>query len=384
MRTDAHITTRGRQLAAVISTIAVYGLTAGLGYPLISLNLEARGVDASLIGLNAAMLALAMLLLSPVMPGLIARFGFRPLVLVALSTETLCFVVLPLSENLWFWMLVRATMGASATVLFIAAETWVNEVAEDNSRGRVIGLYITALSLAFAMGPLLIPLTGYLGWLPFLTAAGLLLLAGLPMLAAGNTARTASEQPASGLLGFVRQAPVLCGAVLLFAFIDGSAMPLLPVYGLELGYGAAEAAIFVTVRAIGGVCFQFPMGWLADRYDRRRLMIGCVAGALACTLALPFCSANPLLLWPLLFVWGGLSTAVYTVAMVLLGQRYRGRDLATGNAAFGVMFGIGTLCGPIAGGAAMSALGPQALPGVITVAALVFLAFAMARGGLRR
>lgn len=384
MRTSGHTSTRGRQLTAVISTIAVYGLTIGLGFPLISLNLEARGVDASLIGLNASMLALAMLLLSPFMPGLIARFGFRPLVLFALLTETLCFAVLPASDSLWFWMLIRAVMGASATALFIAAETWVNEVAEDGTRGRVIAIYITALSLAFALGPLLIPLTGFQGWLPFLTAAGLMLLAGLPMLAAGGATKTASEQAASGLLGFVRGAPVLCGAVLLVAVVDGAVMPLLPVYGLELDYSANEAAIFVTVRAAGGVCLQFPIGWLADRYNRRKLMVGCVTASLACTLAMPLCSPHPTLLWPLLFVWGGLSTAVYTVSMVLLGERFRGRELATGNAAFGVMFGIGTLGGPIAGGAAMSALGPQALPGVIAAAAAIFLVFVLVRGRLRR
>lgn len=368
---------RTRILAAVISCISVYGLTAGLGYPLISLSLEARGVSPGLIGLNAAMLALAMLTLSPMIPGLIARFGFRPLVASSLVIEALCFLALPVSLNLWFWMAVRAVMGASATVLFVAAETWVNETASDASRGRVVGIYVTMLSLTFALGPLMIPALGFEGWTPFLAAAILLMVAGIPLLLIDSTARSTAEQSTGGLLGFLRAAPLLCGAVLLFAFTEGAGLALLPVYGREISFGADAAALLITVRAAGSVCMQYPIGWLADRVDRRRLMLlSATAGAVGAA-ALPFCTAVPALFWPVLFLWGGLSVGVYTLAMVLLGENFQGRDLATGNAAFGMLWGIGSLTGPVAGGVVMTALGPHALPGLIALGFVVFLVVAL-------
>ena len=370
---------RLRLLIAVISSIGVYGLTSGLSYPLISLNLEARGVNPGLIGLNAAMLALAMLTLSPLVPGLIARLGFRPLVLGALLIEASCFAVLPLSDSLAFWMAMRALMGASATVLFIVAETWLNELADDSSRGRVIGIYVTALSLSFALGPLLIPLTGFTGWLPFLTAAGLLLAAGLPLLFAHSGIRPPAQRAASGLLAFVRGAPLLCGSVLLFAFAEGAALALLPVYGLRLGYDAHQAAALVAVRAAGSVFLQYPIGWLADRYDRRRLLLLSALAGLSGALALPFCSALPVAFWIVLFFWGGLSVGVYTLAMVLLGESFQGRELATGNAAFGIMWGFGSLSGPLVGGAAVSIVGGHGLPLVIAAATAIFLLFARGR-----
>lgn len=375
MSASASGTGQMRPLVAIISTISVYGLTAGLGFPLISLNLEARGVSETLIGANAAMLAFAMLALSPLAPALIARFGFRRLVLSALVVEALCFAALPIKFDLIYWMAIRVIMGASATVLFVAAETWVNEITSDAQRGRVIGVYVTVLSATFALGPLLIPLFGYEGWLPFLVAAGMLTLAGLPLLWASSKPQERDDPGTASLLGFIRTAPGLCGAVLLFAFIEGAALALLPVYGLRLEFSPNEAAIIVTVRASGSVCLQLAIGWLADRVDRTRLMLLCATAGLLGALALPLSSGVPVLFWTVLFFWGGLSVGVYTVAMVLLGERFKGRDLATGNAAFGVMWGLGSLAGPFAGGGAMSLFGPHGLPGVIAAATALYLVF---------
>ena len=377
MKADGDRSTRLALLVAVFSSISVYGLTAGLGYPLISLNLESRGVSAGLIGLNASMLALAMLSLSPLVPGLIGRVGFRPLVIGALLTEALCFFVLTLSDSFWFWLAVRAAMGASATVLFLAAETWVNEIADDASRGRIIGAYVTVLSLTFAIGPLLIPLVGFTGSLPFLIATALLLLAGLPLLLVRPGVRAMTEQATAGVLVFLRNVPLLSGGVLLFAFLEGAALALPPVYGLRLGFSAGEAAVIVTVRAAGSVCLQYPVGWLADRMDRRRLMLLCAGAGMVGAAAMPFCAGLPMLFWPVLFLWGGLSVGVYTLALVLLGERFQGHELATGNAAFGIMWGLGSLAGPLAGGAAMTLLGPHGLPALLAAASATFLLFAL-------
>ena len=329
------------------------------------------------------MLAVALLVLSPLVPGMIARFGFRPLVIGAFMMEALCFLVLPLDDSLWFWMLVRIGMGASATVLFVASETWVNDVANDSSRGRVIGIYVTMLSLTFALGPLMVPVFGFTGWPPFLAAATLLMLAGVPLLLVGHIAKSGSAQHSGGVVGFLRSAPLLCAAVLLFAFLDGAALALLPVFGLRVGFDADTAATLITARASGSVCMQYPLGWLADRVDRRRLMLTCGLGSLIGAVALPFCVGTPMLFWPVLFLWGGVSVGVYTIAMVLLGERYQGRDLATGNAAFGVLWGIGMLTGPLAGGAAMTVAGPYGLPGLMAAASLAFLAFALSARNAR-
>ncbi|MDP6813600.1 MAG: MFS transporter [Alphaproteobacteria bacterium] len=366
----------------MISCIAVYGLTAGMSSPLISLNLEARGVSQTVIGLNASMLAVAMLLCSPLLPGLIRRFGFRRVMAWSLLGEAGSFLCLPLSDNLPYWFAVRIVMGASATGLFLSGETWINQLATEAVRGRIIGIYSTMLALTFGLGPLLIPLTGIDGWWPFLTAALVVLAAGFPLLIAGRQP-TGFENPSSfGIPAFVRQAPTLCLAVFLFSYVEMAVLPLLPVYGLHHGLATATAAAMLTALAAGNVCLQFPIGWAADHFRRRDVMLVCAVAGLLGAVGLPLVVARPWLLWPALFLWGGLFVGIYTVALAMVGERYRGGELVTANAAFGVLWGLGSLSGPIVAGLAMDLWPSHGLPAAVAVPIFAFLVVAFLRRGV--
>ncbi len=84
-------------------------------------------------------------------------------------------------------------------------------------------------------------------------------------------------------------------------------------------------------------------------------------------LALPWLITQPSLLWPALMLLDAVAGGVYTLALVLIGQRFRGRDLVTANAAAGMLWGVGSLLGPLLRGSRMD-LGPQALAAGLFVA----------------
>ena len=101
-------------------------------------------------------------------------------------------------------------------------------------------------------------------------------------------------------------------------------------------------------------------------------MAACAATALVLAAALPFLIRTPLL-WPLLLALGGMLSGLYTVALAVVGQRFRGRDLVTANAAFGMAWGIGGFTGPTLAGAAMQQAPAAGLPAVLAVMLAVFL-----------
>jgi hypothetical protein len=68
------------------------------------------------------------------------------------------------------------------------------------------------------------------------------------------------------------------------------------------------------------------------------------------------------LIWPLAFFWGAVAFGVYTMALVMLGERFSGSMLITGNSAFALFWGLGGIVGPPVTGSAMTQLGPQGLP----------------------
>ena len=353
---------RWRTLTAVIATISVFGTTMGLTLPLLSLILEQQGHGRTLIGLSAATPSLAIFIAAFVTPRLIAHFGPRRYLLWCLAGNAVTLLLLPAFPNVWLWFPIRFAMGWAISGLFIASESWINQVVDDAHRGRVVSLYTTILSLGFVVGPGILSLTGTAQpWLPFLLAAGFNLLAVAPLCLPGlvlpPSGHQAGQRP---VLSFFRLAPLLLTAVFVAAFADGAAMALLPVYAVRLHLPEAAAALTVAAIIAGGICLQLPIGWAADRGNRLHIMLACAVIALLASALPPFVVGSPLL-WPVLFIWGGVLIGLYTMALVLMGQRFSGPDLVSGNAAMGLTWGLGGLFGPAAAGLLMDLYDPHGL-----------------------
>jgi len=370
---------RRRGIAAAIACVAGFSVTIGLTLPLLSLILESRGVDRTLIGLNAAMPALAMLLAAPLIPAVVRRMGVRTFLFGCLFAEVVLYLLLPVFDSLAAWFVIRFLMGASGAGLFVIGETWINALAEERTRGRVMGIYATSVAASFALGPMIIPVTGIEGWAPFLVGAAFILLAAVPLRFAGDGVPPVAGRSSFGMMRFMILAPVLAGAVLLAAFKETSIMALLPVYGVRSDMSAAASAVMLTAFAAGALSMQVPIGWLADRFNRLVMLTLCGLATGVGALALPLLIGSGLWLWLGLFLWGGLSVGVYTVAMVLLGERFRGAELVVANAGFGFLWGLGSLTGPTVSGVAMDLWDPHGLAFALAAAAIAFVALMIVR-----
>jgi len=187
--------------------------------------------------------------------------------------------------------------------------------------------------------------------------------------------RQAMAEPGSARLALVwRLAPLALGAILVFGLVETTAFALLPLYGLALGYDEVGAAFLLVLLIAGNVLLQIPIGWLADLVSRERVLLGCAGLALIGVSCWPAVLDSPALGWPLLVACGGALGGFYTLSMALLGQRFRGTDLAVANTAFVLMYQLGAMVGPAIGGAAMQRLGPDALALTLAVALALFTA----------
>lgn len=364
---------RRLNLLAVTASMAVTSLIYGMSMPLLALSLEDQGVDSGLIGLNAAAQSLAVFLVAPASSPVMRRYGpARPIFAATLATSLL-FVLLPAFPNVYAWFPLRFAMGAAGTFVWVAAEAWVNGIAEERNRGRYVAAYSMATAAGFALGPLLLTLVGSRGWMAFAAAALLAALSALPVLAVLRHAPSLQGRPSTGLLGYPLAAPVPMFICALFAAIDGIVLSFLPLYGLKLELPEESTLLLVTLLGVGGIVAQVPVGWLADRLDRLLLAVVCVL-----LLILGFLTVPAVLhLWP--WVWmhflllGSVLGALYTLGLILLGERFRGADLASASGAFGLMWGIGMIAGPPLGGWGMRLLDPHGLILVIAVLLIAFL-----------
>ena len=142
------------------------------------------------------------------------------------------------------------------------------------------------------------------------------------------------------------------------------------------------AAGLLSIWLSGNILFQYPLGWLADRWSRRPVMAGCAALALGGQLLVPAAIGTPALLWPLLVLLGGLMGGLYTLSLALIGERFRGADLTQANTAFVMTFQLGAIVGPPYAGALMHLLGVATFP-LTLVPPLAVLAAALLAGAAR-
>ena len=378
---------RWLSLAAAISSISVVGIAIGLGMPLLSVILESRGHSATMIGLNTAVAGLASIAGAPLATPLAARYGVVWTMLAMIVLGALSFVGFYFAPAFWMWFPLRVTLHIALTVLFILSEFWITTSAPPHRRGLVLGVYATVLSLGFAFGPWLFANIGSQGFAPFGVTFGLVAIAAIPVLAAWREipAITSHAGESRGFLRYIWLVPTATAAVMVFGAVETGGFALFPIYGARIGYSEADAALLLTMIGLGNVMMQIPLGLLSDRIsDRRWLLLFCASVGLAGTLVMPFAAQNWHLMAALLFVWGGVVAALYTIGLAHLGSQLKGRDLASANAAFVLCYGLGMVLGPQAIGVGMDLIGDDGFSWSLAVFFASYIALTVSRIAVRQ
>jgi MFS family permease len=367
---------------APIAAITLFGVSLSMSYPLFALTLERAGASGAAIGLNAVAAALGMVIGAPVMPGLLRRVGMGRLVTLAALALAGTLLAIPLVADYWLLNGLRLVYGFAGTVLFFASEYWIVAAAPDHARGRIVAIYALSVSGGFALGPAILKLTGLTGTLPFLVACAVLLAGLAPVLWGLRAAPRADDgeiPPPLAALGMFRSDPAVVFGVALFGTIEFGAMALIAVWGVRSGLTEADAALLLSVFAIGAMALQLPLGWAADRFDRRKLLAAIAACCAVAPLGMALAAPSFPLLAALAAFWGATSVGLYSVALTEMGARYRGGKLAVANAAVVLSYGIGALAAPFGFGAAMDAIPPDGLMLGAAAVALAYLVLALPR-----
>ena len=366
------LTPRQRMLsvgAVILSTVGV-GVSYGIGYPVTSLTFKEWGSPSWLTGLAGSMPALAILLCLPFFPRLVARLNTVGAMALGCALVGISFLLMPVFPSPEAWLALRFIMGAGLALPWLVGETWINTVATDKNRGRLLALYAIALFSGFVVGPYMLQWVGIEGWMPFLIGAAGIFLAVFPLVAAIRLAPKMPAHPQTGVFGALKLAPIAMIGGLVGGFIELGNVSMLPVYSVAIGTTEEQALQIVTMFMLGGLALILPIGYLADKLSARTMLISVGLIFAAAAASVPF--ADDLsVVTALVFVMGGIGVGFYALSLTYIGQTVRVADLAVANAAFLITYQLGAMAAPTMIGVAMEASYPDGYIVVMVGAALL-------------
>ena len=162
---------RARSLAAAMLCAALAGCGFGLLMPLVSINLETMTGSAAIAGANAAAAALSTMAATPLIPPLLSRVPPRLAIAGSAALTGFGLVLFPLLESVTAWFVLRFALGLPMTVIFVASETWINQLAKPEKRASLLAVYATVLSGGFGLGGLIFAALGSDGFAPWMAGA---------------------------------------------------------------------------------------------------------------------------------------------------------------------------------------------------------------------
>jgi MFS family permease len=358
----------------------LWAFSFGLGAPLASLWLQDAGYGPTVIGLNTGVYYLGIVLAAGFIPRLMHRWG-RTALIVGMLASGVTVAWFPWGGSLAGWFVLRILNGFASALSLIPLETLVNRTSPDEQRARNFGIYAFSIALGIALGELVgMPMYPVVPRLAFLLGGFTALLAGM-VVRAWLTWPALAEEPRHGRTSLAFDRNILSfGGAWSQGFLEGSMMALMPIYLLAIGLSDQGAGWLMGGIIIGVILFQVPVAWLADRFGRTAVLLGCYGVTGAALAAL-----QGGISWPglavCLFLAGACSGAFYPLGLALLGERLPSASLGRANAWYLAINSLGSVVGPVLAGnameqfghAAMFAVGNAAVLGVIAIWALLRL-----------
>jgi MFS family permease len=367
---------------SLLLAILVVMSGAGVMGTLVSLRLQDAGASALTIGLVATAYFGGLTVGSLRVSRIVRRVGhiraFAAFVAL-LSASTLAY---PLQQAIPFWAALRFVDGVCLAGVYVCLESWLNERAEPRARGSVLAAYMIALYSGQAAGQFLLNL-GASAATPFMAASMLISLAIIPIALTRSISPTPGQRQPLSMRRLYAISPLGMVGAAVTGLILGAFYGLGAVFARRLGMDLASTAGFMSAVIAGGVALQWPLGWLSDRIDRRKVIVGTFFGAAAVAAAAAAAGPAELLLFLLGAVFGGLSFALYPLCVAHANDHVAPEERVEASGGLVLVYSFGAAVGPFSAGAAMALFGAPGLFAFIAACAGGATAFALWRVAAR-
>ncbi len=297
---------------------------------------------------------------SRVTPRLIARVGHVRVFAALASLISAAFIIYAMLPDPYVWTAMRLLVGFSFSGVYVVAESWLNDSATNETRGQALSAYMIVQMSGLVLAQALLNFGDPSNFLLFAIISVLVSVSFAPILLSVSPAPVFHTAKPMSMAQLYRTSPL--GSV--GAFMLGGIYSLLfgmgVVYATAIGLDVGQISTFVGAVYLGGVLFQYPIGWASDRMDRRLLIVIITAFPAALLLLGILVTTDFYMLVTLSFVAGGAAGPLYSLLIAHANDYVKPEDMA--NVSGGLVFlnGVGAVATPVLVGMAMSRFGANA------------------------
>jgi len=332
-----------------------------------------NGVQGTLLGIRGGIEGFTTFQMSIVMAGYFAGFlgGSRaaPLmirrvghvrVFAALGSFVSAVLILyPSIADPWAWTGLRVIIGFCFSGVYVTAESWLNNAASNENRGKALSLYLIVQMAGIILAQGLLVLGDPSGFVLFVIPSVLVSIAFAPILLSVNPTPAFATAKRMTLSDLFHISPLGCVGIFILGGVFSAQFGMAAVFGTEIGLTVGEISFFISMIYVGGLLFQYPIGWMSDRMDRRVLILA-VSGIAAVAAVLPVLWASSyMILLIAAFIIGGMTNPLYALLIAYTNDFLELDDMPAASAGLIFINGIGAIAGPVITGWAMGAFGPE-------------------------
>lgn len=344
----------------------------GLQGTLLAVRANLEGFPTSLIGVLMSAYYAGFVLGCRFNPSFIKSVGHIRTFLALASIASASALIHPLYVDVWIWAVLRAITGFCFAGLIMVIESWINERATNSNRGRILSVYRVIDLSATTAGNALLATADPADFHLFATVSILMSIALVPVALTKSDAPKPIETARLDIPRLFKLSPVAAVGAPLIGLANASFWAVGAVYAQQLGYGTTLIASFISAVIIGAALLQWPLGWLSDRIDRRRVILGAAILGIATTISLSlFGGASPQALLALGALFGAFIIPMFGLTAAHANDHAEPGDAVSTNGGLLLLHGCGSVIGATAGATIMSIFGPPAL--FIYIAAIYVL-----------
>ena len=329
----------------------------GLQGTLLGLRGEIEGFSTFSLSIVMSAYFLGFLFSSRFTPELIRRVGHVRVFAALGSLISAVLISYPVLVDPWAWAVGRVIIGFCFCGVYITAESWLNDAASNENRGKSLSLYMIVQMAGIVFAQWIVSQGDISGYTLFIVPSILVSLAFAPVLLSARPMPAFETTKPMKIKNLIVASPLACFGMFMLGGVFAAQFGMSAVYGSRVGLTVAEVSLFVSAIYISALVLQYPIGWLSDRMDRRVLIIWlAMVGAAGSMIAFLLPGSFALILVSGAIV-GGTSNPLYALLIAYANDYLKSEDMASASGGLLFINGVGAITGPLTVGVMMDVIG---------------------------